>query len=124
MTRKLFIAIILFVLTITGKLIIDLNLYYSGGVNNHTLGAAMVVICLVACTLLAGWRSSVMWFFGFWALFDSLWGLFTGNGFLYLGTTAWLDQLQKEHHWIQIAKYVLAVAGTAWYVLKSRENDK
>lgn len=122
MTRKLFIAIILFVLTITGKLIIDLNLYYSGGVNNHTIGAAIVFVSLGVCSWLAGWRSIAMWFFVFWMLMDSLWGLFTGNGFLYLGTTAKLDILQRDYPVIQVLKYLLAVGATVFFIIKQRKD--
>lgn len=118
MTRKIFIGIILFTLTLAGKLIIDLSLYNSGGVNNHTLGAVIVFVALSACSWLSGWRSIPMYFFVFWALFDPLWGLFTGNGLLYIGTTAKLDILQRSYPVIQVAKYVLAVGGTMFFVIK------
>lgn len=120
MTRKLFIAIILFILAMAGKLIIDLHLYYSGGVNNHTLGAVIVFACLGVCSWLSGWRSILMWFFLFWALFDSLWGLFTGNGLLYIGTTAKLDMLQRNYPIIQVSKYVLAAGSTVFFIIKQK----
>lgn len=122
MTRKLFIALVIFVLTLAGKLAFDLHLYYSGGVNHHLTGPAIVLVCLIGCSWLAGWLSTPMWLLGYWALFDSLWGLFTGNGAFYLGTTAWLDILQNQYPALQVAKYVLAAGATTFYVIKARRK--
>lgn len=81
-----------------------------------------MLVSLGVCSWLGGWRSIAMWFFVFWMLMDSLWGLFTGYGFLYLGTTAKLDILQRDYPVIQIAKYVLAVASTAFFIIKQKKD--
>jgi hypothetical protein len=117
MNRKLFIAIILFILTLAGKLVIDLHLYFSGGVNHHTIGAVIVLAILVGCSILSGWKSSFMWFFNFWALFDSGWGLFSGNGFFYIGQTSKLDLLQHQYPFLQVLKYLLVVISIIYYVV-------
>lgn len=116
MTRKIFIAIILFTLTLAGKLIVDLSLYYSGGVNNHTLGAAIVFICLSACSWLSGWRSIPMWFFGWWAIWDTLYALFIGQDWNYIGNTAWLDKLQINYPALQWFKYIVATVTTGMFI--------
>lgn len=120
MSKRLIIALILFVVTIAGKLLIDLLLYFNGGENNHLVGPAIVIVSIGVSSWLAGWRSIPMWLFGYWAVFDSLYGLFIGHGLLYIGTTAMLDVLQRDHPWIQVTKYVLAVASTIFYVVFQR----
>lgn len=120
MTKKQIIALILFILTIAGKLWFDLHLYFAGGTNNHILGPAIVVVSLAVCSWLAGWYSIPMWLFVYWAVFDSLYGLFIGHGLLYIGTTAKLDILQHKYGFLQALKYLLAVASIIFYVVYSK----
>lgn len=122
MNRKQIIAYILFAVTIAGKLLFDLHLYYNGGVNNHLVGPAIVLICLSICTWLAGWRSSFMWLFCYWSIFDSLYGLFIHQGLLYIGTTAKLDILQHKYHIIQILKYLFALISIIFYNFKNKRT--
>lgn len=122
MSKKLVVAIIIFILTLIGKLIVDLHLYFSGGINNHTIGAIIVLVSLSSCTILSGWKSLFMWFFLFWALFDSGWGLFSGNGILYIGQTSKLDILQHQYPMLQIFKYLLAIASTIFYIVSIRKK--
>lgn len=113
--KKTIIAIIIFILTIAGKLIIDLHLYYSGGVNNHIIGPAIVLISLGVCSWISGWRSIPMWLFTYWALFDSMYGIFIHQGFFYIGTTAKLDILQRHYLIILWMKYILSIASIVYY---------
>lgn len=122
MKTKQIISIGIFVATLTIKLIVDLSLWKSGGENNHVIGPILVVVVLGVCSWLSGWRSIPMWLFCFWALFDSLWGLFSGNGLLYIGTTAKLDILQQKHKWLQVAKYLLAAGSIVFYFLTYKKS--
>lgn len=115
MKKNLIIAIALFILTIVLKLIVDLHLYHSGGTNNHIIGPIIVLASIGVSTYLAGWRSIFMWLFVFWAAFDSSWGLLTGNGFFYVGTTAKLDILQRSYPFVLWLKYLGAIGSTFFY---------
>jgi hypothetical protein len=121
MTRKLFIAIIIFVLTIAGKLSFDIHLYFAGGVNNHIEGPIIVFICLIGCSLLGGFTSIPMWPLVYWPVFDTLYALFIGQGPFYIGTTAKLDILQHDYPVLQVLKYVLAIASIVFF-LKARKK--
>jgi hypothetical protein len=123
MTRKLFIAIILFVVTLVGKLVVDLNLYFNNAVNYHIFGPAVVLIVLAACSVLSGWRSIPVWLFVWWSVFDSLYGLFIHQVFFYVGTTARLDILQRTYPWIIWLKYIGAVASVIYYIVYIKKKN-
>jgi len=123
-TRKLFVAIILFILTLAGKLIVDLHLYFSGGVNNHVIGPAIVLVSLAGCSILAGWRSIPMWFLNYWILFNGLYAVFIHQSWGYLGTTSKLDIFESEHGWVTILKYILAVASIIYYIVSIKKIKK
>lgn len=123
MKTKQIIAVILFTLLIIVKLFIDIHLYNAGGVNSHVLGPLLIAIGLCICSILGGLYSIPMWFLCYWAVFDSMYGLFIGQSLLYIGTTARLDILQHTYPVLQWLKYILAVI-SVWFFIKNRLRSK
>lgn len=123
MTRRIIISLILFTIVLAGKLIVDLHLYFLGGVNNHLIGPAVVAVCIGVCSWLGGWRSIPMWLFCYWALFDSLYGVFIHQGAFYVGTTAKLDILQRQYPVLLWLKYIGAIASAAYFTIKSKKQN-
>jgi hypothetical protein len=109
MNDRLIIAILLFIGILAGRLTYDLHLYFSGKQNRHVIGPLATAGALAGCSILAGWLSTPMWFFGFWAAFDAMYGLFIGQGLLYVGDTSNLDRLQHRFPALKILKFVLAI---------------
>lgn len=110
-------AITIFAITIIIKLAIDLKRWQSGNVNKHSLGPGIVAGVLITCSYICGWWSVPMWFFGYWALFDTLWGVLAIRDPFYVGETAWLDKLQRKYRVLQVLKYVLAIGSIILYVM-------
>lgn len=111
MSIRLIISICLFAGILIGRLIYDLHLYFSGKPNRHLIAPLITAGALVGCVLLAGLSSAPMFIFGFWSIFDSLYGIFIGQGPLYVGTTAKLDKLQHSYPILKWIKYLGAIAG-------------
>jgi hypothetical protein len=122
MRRQTFIAIILFVLTIALKLYFDVHLYFSGGLNNHLTGPILVACSLIICSGLTYWISFPMWFLCYWAMFDTLYALFIGQGAFYVGATAKLDIVQRDHPSVQILKYLFALLIVYIFILLNKKE--
>lgn len=110
-------ALLIFVATLIAKLAVDVRLYLRGGVNKHRVGPAIVLVALVACSWLAGWTSTGMWFFGWWILFDGLYNKLIGQDWFFVGETAKLDKLQRKYPFLVILKYSLFAASIAFYFI-------
>lgn len=102
-------AVVLFVVTLALKLAFDIKLYFSGKKNRHQLGPALVLVSLVTCSYFGGWHSTPFWFFAFWNLFDVLYAFLIGQAWNYVGTTAFLDRMQRKY----LAVRILKLAGLA-----------
>lgn len=109
-------ALVVFTLTMAIKLAIDLKRYQSGKPNRHILGPAIVFTALIACSWLSGWIWVLGWFFTWNAVFDTLWGTLALREPFYIGTTAWLDRLQRKYRVLQVLKYLLAITSIVLYV--------
>lgn len=114
-------AFVIFSCTLIGKLIFDLHLYYSGEANKHTLGPMIVFIALVVCSWLGGWITIPMWWFGYWAIFDTLYAVCIGQKFYYVGTSAWLDKMQRRYPVLVYIKYGGAILGIVLFIIKGAE---
>lgn len=108
----------IFFVTFVIKMILDLSIYFSGKHNKHAVGSAIVFLVLVACSWITGWMSAPMWFFGWWALWDTTYALFIGQPFYYVGTVAWLDQVQRAYPFLIFVKYGGAILGIVLYIIK------
>lgn len=105
-------SLIIFFATLIGKLANDLNLYHSRKVNKHWVGAIYITGALIICSLIVGWKTAPMWFFSYWALFDTAYALLIGQKWYYTGDTAYLDKLQKQYpviKWIKYAGFIISV---------------
>lgn len=117
MTSKLIIALIIFFATLVIKLAVDYRLWLRGKTNRHLLGPIIVLTCLVVCSVLAGWLSTPMWFFGWWAIFDSLYALLIGQKWYYTGSTSKLDKWQATSPALKWLKYVMVPVSIILYVM-------
>lgn len=123
MRIKIIISFILFAILIALKLLIDLNLFFSGKINNHLIGPIIVCVVIAVCSFLSGWRSIAMWLFAFWAIFDSLYGVFIHQGIFYVGTTAKLDILQRKFEILLWLKYIGAIGSTLFFFLTFKNKQ-
>jgi len=110
------LALVIFFLTLIGKLVIDVRLYLSGKPNKHILGPAIVFVALVACCWAAGWLSAGIWFLGYWILFNGSYAVLIGQKWGYLGTTAFLDRTERKYRWITPAKYAAFAVSIILYI--------
>lgn len=72
---------------------------------------------IIACSWIAGWETAGIWAFGWWALFDTFWGLLAVRNPFYIGETAWLDRLQRAYGIIQVLKYAGFIASLIIYFI-------
>lgn len=114
--RMMLAAFILFFAMMALKVGADVKLYQLRKVNKHVLGPALVLLGLIACSILAGWVSTPMWFFCWWVLFDGVYNLFIGQRWTFIGTTAKLDILQRKHPVLVWVKYLGAVLSVILFI--------
>jgi hypothetical protein len=98
-------ALAIFFVTLLIKLNYDVWLYKSGKRNQHLRGAVIVFLVLVGCTWNAGWLSAGIWFFGWWALFDTAYAILIGQKWYFTGNTPQLDKLQAKYPVLKWIKY-------------------
>lgn len=116
MTTRLIIAICGFVVCLAVKLVVDLRQFHSRKTINHGLEAVFVAIALTGLSLLAGWKSAGIWFFGWTVFFDLGWNILVGNKPFYIGATSYLDKLQRKYPALQFARYVLFIGSVIFFI--------
>lgn len=105
-----------FLVCLTVKLVVDIKQFHSRKTINHGLEAVFVFVALAVLSLVAGWKSAGIWFFGWWCIFDLLWNVLVGNPPFYVGTTAALDKLQRKYPVLQYVRYVLFIGSIIFFI--------
>lgn len=110
-------AVAIFIMTLIGKLLFDVHLYYSGRSNEHTLGPLIVLIALIACSWVSHWYYLPGWMSLFWACFDPLYAVLIGQKWHFVGSTSFLDRLQHRYPFIACVKYILGVTSLILFIV-------
>lgn len=110
------ISIAIFLLTLTGKLVIDRHQHLSRKKIDHGGEALIVAVLLTSTLFISGWASTVMFFLCFWALFDFCFGILIARNPFFLGTTSVLDRLQKKYVLLHAFKYLAAIGSIILYI--------
>lgn len=95
----------------------DLKRYFSGKTINHARGLALRIIGLVPSVYLLPHDHAIgaaIEALLYMTLFNGLWGVFTGNGWFYLGHTAIIDKLMNRFKpWSILLQYLIL----GWLIL-------
>lgn len=121
-------GIAIFTLTLTIDLITDYRRYLKGKAINHRRGAILRAIGLLpawVCLSLhqhSGWLFwavliSGMLAFTYTCIFDPVFSILIGQKPFYVGTTSFLDRLQRKYPWLLPAKYGLAILFIIIYII-------
>lgn len=130
MTTNEVIAICIAVATLIAKLAYDYRKHLAGGKINHTAEGAIVFVCLVASSLIAGhvpetflqekWLNVLLWFvmvmFNFWAFMDTIFGILIARNPWFLGDSSALDRTQKRNPALVWFKYAMVPLSIILYV--------
>lgn len=123
----IFLATLIFFVTLITDLITDYMLYLKGKPVKHFSGAILRFIGLIPAGFFFSYyhgdivflrliTAIPMMLLTYWVLMDSIFGKLIGQGFGYLGTTSALDRLQRKNTWLVWAKYIGAVVSIAAYI--------
>lgn len=80
----------------------------------HKRGLWLRLPSFIAATIIY-WPSAGLWL-TYGAVFDSVIGLVKYNNWLALGTTSWLDRLQRRCMWLVVVKYGVGMTGLILYI--------
>jgi hypothetical protein len=103
-------AFLIFFATLAIDLYTDIRLFYRRRPVKHVRGAILRLLGLIPACLFGGWVFVPFAFFGYWSLFDTLWGLFTSRKWPFIGSTSKLDRLQRKYPALLWFKYLGFIA--------------
>lgn len=109
-------GLLIYLLTLTVDIITDYRIWLHKKTVNHKRGALLRLIGLVPAMWLLWWEG-VLLLPAYWMLFDAVYGTLIARTPLYVGTTAWLDRLQRRYPWLMVAKFALGTGGIVAFII-------
>lgn len=83
---------------------------------NHLRGWLLRLIPYAFCIIMDGFIAAPL-AFTYWALFDTGYGIIVHRNWLYIGTTAWLDKLQRRYSDTRELKYLFGLIALTGYII-------
>lgn len=111
MSHQLISALII-AITLAADLYTDLAKYW--GRVNHRKGFWLRVPSAIAATIIY-WPSLMLWF-SYWMLMDSVIGVVKFRNVFAIGSTAWLDRMQHRYPFLIWLKYGTGVGSIILYI--------
>lgn len=109
------LGLIIYIATLVIDIVTDYNVWLHKRTVNHYRGALLRLIGLVpAMWLLRWWGLGLL--FSYWMLMDSIFGTLIARTPLYVGTTSYLDRLQRRNPWVIVSKFAFGLAGLVLFI--------
>lgn len=112
-------ATAIIVLLLVVDLATDLRRWYAGKPINHVRGALLRVPAFGAACWLEPYATG-LFLVGYFILFNGLIAVLKGHGWLYVGSTSWIDRMLRKlpGKWAYVVLQAVMVAAAIWIYTK------